>query len=314
MRVAVIDVGSNSIKFLVADRGTGGHLHEIASRTLEVRISAGIGSDKPRLSPEGIQRGIAAIVELSEEAKGLGAGKITAVATSAVRDASNGADFVDRAKVATGLNLRILTGDEEADFIGRGLKTDPALKGVGDFYVFDLGGGSLECLRFKDGEMRSEVSLPLGCVRLTEKFVASPSAPLGPAGARTISDYVKSTLVGSGFPLPVPPETRVVGTGGTMTAARAIAAARRNLPLEQADPILGIRFLGELMADLVSLDLEARKKIRGLPAARADVFPAALATLLALAEVGRIEAFQHSLRNLRWGIASELLSGSTAPL
>src|ERR1700722_3344700 len=93
MRAAVIDVGSNSIKLLVADKRRDGRLAEVASRTIEARISAGIGSRLPYLSPEGIARGIAAIAELNGEAERAGAAKATAVATSAVRGASNGPEF-----------------------------------------------------------------------------------------------------------------------------------------------------------------------------------------------------------------------------
>jgi len=127
MRVAVIDVGSNSIKLLVASRGPGGRLVEEASRVLEVRIGGGLGSARPRLDGGAVGRAVAAIASLTAEARGLGADRVIAVATSAVRDASNSGEFLDRAKAATGLAIRILTGPEEAGLIGLGLSTDPAL-------------------------------------------------------------------------------------------------------------------------------------------------------------------------------------------
>ena len=119
MRAAVIDVGSNSIKLLVADRAPGG-LREIVSTTLEVRIGTGIGSGKPSLTHEGMERGVAAISRLVSDAKAQGAERFMAVATSAVRDASNGGVFREQVQAATGLELRILTGIEEANGIGRG--------------------------------------------------------------------------------------------------------------------------------------------------------------------------------------------------
>jgi exopolyphosphatase/guanosine-5'-triphosphate,3'-diphosphate pyrophosphatase len=307
MRAAVVDVGSNSIKLLVADRRADGSLAEIRSQTLEVRISAGIGSDRPSLSPEGMQRGVAAIANLAREARGLGADRFSAVATSAVRDASNGAEFRDRVIAASGLDIRILTGIEEANLIGKGLTTDPALAGLRDFCVFDLGGGSLECLSFEARAVSRAASLPLGCVRLTERFVADPAAPVGEAAVREIREYVRSTLLDSQFPFPVPPGVAVVGTGGTLTTIQAMSAAVQGLPLERVDPLIGAAHLGELLAAVGPLDLAARRKIPGLPAARADVFPAALATLAALADLGGIRAFHHSFHNLRWGLAAELL-------
>jgi exopolyphosphatase/guanosine-5'-triphosphate,3'-diphosphate pyrophosphatase len=307
MRAAVLDVGSNSIKLLVADRRPDGRLVEVRSQTLEVRISAGIGSGKPRLGPEGIQRGVAAIANLASEARGLGAERIEAVATSAVRDAANGGEFRDRVREASGLDLRILTGADEARLIGAGLTTDPALQGLGDFRVFDLGGGSLECLSFRDGAVEDAASLPLGCVRLTEMFVADPSLPFGEASAREIGRHVAAVLGGSGFPLPVPQGTAVIGTGGTLTTVRAMAAAQRHETLERGDPLIGVPLLLEMLARTGPLGLPERKRIPGLPPSRADVLPTALATLLALADLGRFGAFQHSLRNLRWGVAREIL-------
>ena len=87
MRAAVIDIGSNSIKVLVADRGADGTPQEVLSRTLEARISQGLGADRPRLSVAGMARGVGAVAELADEARRLGALRVAAVATSAVRDA-----------------------------------------------------------------------------------------------------------------------------------------------------------------------------------------------------------------------------------
>jgi exopolyphosphatase/guanosine-5'-triphosphate,3'-diphosphate pyrophosphatase len=307
MRVAVVDIGSNSIKILVAARAPDGLLAEVVSRTLDVRISGGIGSDRPLLGRRAMEQGVAAVADLVSEARGLGADRIDAVATSAVRDASNGREFLDLVRTATGVEPRILTGREEAELIGRGLATDPALQGLRDFQVYDLGGGSLECLSFRDRAVERAASLPLGCVRLLEMFVAKPSGPFAEADALAIGSHVKATLRKSGFPLPVPPGFAVVGTGGTLTTVRAVAAARRGVPFERQSPLVEVALLRELLAELGPLDLAGRRRIPGLPPARADVFPTALATLLALADLGDIRAFNHSLRNLRWGLAAERL-------
>ena len=99
----------------------------------------------------------------------------------------------------------------------------------------------------------------------------------------------------------------VVGTGGTLTTVRAIVAARSGAALGATDPSVDTALLRELLAELGPLDLAERRKTRGLPHSRADVFPAALVTLLELADLGAIHAFHHSLRNLRWGVAAEYL-------
>jgi exopolyphosphatase / guanosine-5'-triphosphate,3'-diphosphate pyrophosphatase len=307
MRVAVIDVGSNSIKLLVASRAPGGSLVEEASRVLEVRIGGGVGSLRPRLESGALERAVAAVASLAAEARGLGADRVIAAATSAVRDASNAREFLDRAEAATGVRVRVLTGPEEAGLIGRGLATDPELADLRDFHVYDLGGGSLECLSFRDRAAGGAVSLPLGCVRMTEMFVAQPTLPFTEASAQAIGRHVRDSLLASGFELPVPPGLAVVGTGGTLSAVRSIDAAARGVPFDRASPLVGVARLRGLLGSVGAMDLAARRKVPGLPPERADVLPAALATLLALADVGSIGAFRHSLRNLRWGLADEVL-------
>jgi exopolyphosphatase / guanosine-5'-triphosphate,3'-diphosphate pyrophosphatase len=308
MRAAVVDVGSNSIKLLLAERAPGGVLVEVLSETLEVRISKGIGSERPRLAPDGIARGAQAVAGLARRARGLGADRLAVVATSAVRDASNASEFLERVRAASGESPRILTGAEEADLIGRGLTTDPSLAALRDFHVYDLGGGSLECLSFRERAVEREVSLPLGCVRLTERFVPPGAGPVPAAALAELARHVKDALRGSGFPLPVPASVSVVGTGGTLTTVRAMAAAGRGVSLERTDPLIPVARLREILAVVGALGLDARRAINGLSPERADVFPAALATLVALAELGAIQAFHHSVRNLRWGVAAELLA------
>jgi exopolyphosphatase/guanosine-5'-triphosphate,3'-diphosphate pyrophosphatase len=307
MRVAVVDIGSNSIKLLVAEQAKDGRLAEVASDSLEVRISRGIGSKAPRLEDEAMDKGVAAVAQLVFEARRLGAEPIAAAATSAVRDASNGAEFRRRVRSAAGLEVRVVSGTEEANLIGRGITTDPALEDLRDFRLFDLGGGSLECLSFRDRQIERAASLPLGCVRLTEKLLPDATLAFGDQARQAVCSHVREALLKSPIAWPVPPGVAVVGTGGTLTTVRSILAAEGKVAFERTDPGISVPQLQAILERVGPMDLASRKTVRGLPAARADVFPAALATLLALAELGAFGAFRHSLRNLRWGLAAELL-------
>lgn len=304
--VAVIDIGSNSIKMLVARRDRAGGLQTLKSRTLDARISAGIAQAKPTLSEEGMLRGLGAVRELVAEAAEYAPGRIVLVATSAVRDATNGAVFRQRVKAATRHDIRILTGEEEANYIGRGLTCDPALADLRDFFVFDLGGGSLECLSFGNRRIKQALSLQLGCVRLTEKFIKDPAAAVPAAALEAVAAHVRAELEKSGFKFtPAPPAA--VFTGGSMSAVRSIQGAKQGLRLEQTPALIEVPVMRDLLAALAPLPLAQRKAVPGLPAARADVFPAALATMLAVAEAAGLDRFHHSLHNLRYGLAAELL-------
>jgi len=305
--VAIVDIGSNTIKVLVAARDEVGKLSVLKSGTIEARISAGISHDEPNLSEEGMDRGLAAIQELLADSAVFAPVRAQLVATSAVRGARNGREFAERVRRATGFELRILTGDEEANAIGRGLTCDPALTHLQNFYVFDLGGGSLECLSFSDRKIQEAISLPLGCVRLTEKFVADQSGPFSVEARKRIMAHTRLALAESEFRFDLP-YPAAVATGGTATTVRAIHAARTGHPLDEIPTLITLQHLCELLDYLAPLTLEQRKQVPGMPAARADIFPAALATILAVAETGALTAFHHSFYNLRYGLAAELLA------
>lgn len=306
--VAVIDIGSNSIKILVAQRAANGGVEVLKYRTIDTRISAGISSATPCLAEDGMTRGLEAIRALLADAAPFAPARTVLVATSAVRDAANGPEFRERVRAATGQTIRILSGDEEANLIGRGLTCDPALASLRDFYVLDLGGGSLECLKFRDRQVTQAVSLQLGCVRLTEKFVPDPAAPFSAEADLRIAAHCAETFERSGFAFNLPPGATAVGTGGTFTTVRTILAAQRGITLDATPPDLVVSTIRTQLREIGALPLAARQQVSGLPPARADVFPTALATLIAVADRGRFTSFRHSLFNLRYGLAAEALS------
>lgn len=306
---AVIDVGSNTIKLLVARRSPAG-IERTHARTLEARLGAGLGRDRPRLAPDSLARGIDAVRLLAAEARFHGAEAMAVVATSAVRDAENGPDFAVAVTQATGLSLRILSGLEEARLIARGLRSDPELAAADALALFDLGGGSLEALEFRGAEVRCALSLPLGCIRLTERFVADPSLPLSETIRRTIAGHAIAVALAAGLRRDALRDLPVAATGGTVNTARAMRAAAAGIGLEDSAPEIPVAFLRELLDRVCPLSLAARQALPGLSAARADVFPAALATLIAMAELTGCETFRHSWYSLRHGVAAELLAGS----
>ncbi len=305
--VAVVDIGSNSIKTLVAARDDRSQIVALLAETIDARISTGIGEARPRLSEDGMQRGLAAIRKLLEMGVPFAPAQTVLVATSAVRDAANGAEFARRIQSATGHELRILTGDEEANLIGRGLTSDLQLADLQSFYVFDLGGGSLECLAFRDRRIEQAISLQLGCVRLTERWVREPAAPFSGRSRADVTAACLAALRTSGFSFSLPGGSGAVFAGGTITTVRQIQAKRSGVTLPETNPVISVDHLRALLDEIAALPLAARRQIAGLPAARADVFPTALATVLAVAEFGAFTSFRHSLHNLRYGLAAELL-------
>jgi exopolyphosphatase / guanosine-5'-triphosphate,3'-diphosphate pyrophosphatase len=308
--VAVIDIGSNTIKLLVAKKKDDCS-HEIDTlhrRTIEVRIGQGMSAAKLTFSREIIERASAAIATLVEEARPFSPQEVRIVATSAARDAQNSGQLADAIHEKTGVSLEILSGQREAQLVGAAIQLDPTITAE-SFYVFDLGGGSLECLRFHERQLDQVVSLPLGCVRLAEKLLADPAAVFTPDDERRVAAEVERVLKESSFTFSLPAGSIAVGTGGTLTTALNVMAAEEERKLTDIDPYLSRDDLKTLLALTGALPLQERLLIERLSAGRADVFPTALTVFLKLMELAGQDGIHHSLLNLRYGLAAEMLSG-----
>ena len=305
--VAVIDVGSNSIKLLVARAGAKPNsLETLCSESMETRISGGISSKLPSLNEDAIAAGTATIAKLQNMAQNHQPDHTVIVATSAVRDAINSDDFVQNVAEATGLQIRTLSGTEEANYIGQGISCDPAIGGMTSFIQTDIGGGSLELIRFEAGQIQQAISLQLGAVRLTERFVEDADAPLTIKIEASIRRYVTEQLMSSDFDFS-PAELPLIGTGGAYTVSRAMLVAETDSDIERSSPHLERSTLSQLKNKLASLPLQERLSIPHLPTARADIMPTALITIDALLEVANRSSLTHSFYNLRYGVAANLL-------
>ena len=309
--VAVIDVGSNSIKLLVARAGaTSNSLETLCSETIETRISGGISSKLPSLNEDAITAGSATIAKLQKMAQNYQPDHTVIVATSAVRDAINSDDFIQNVAEATGLQIRTLSGTEEAKYIGQGITCDPAIGGMTSFIQTDIGGGSLELIRFDAGQIQQAISLQLGAVRLTERFIEDADAPLTLKIEASIRRYVTEQLMSSDFDFS-PAELPLIGTGGAYTVSRAMLVVDTDSKIEHSSPHLERSTLSHLKNKLALLPLKERLSIPHLPAARADIMPTALITIDALLEVANRSKLTHSFYNLPYGVAANLLKQQT---
>jgi exopolyphosphatase/guanosine-5'-triphosphate,3'-diphosphate pyrophosphatase len=303
--VAVIDVGSNSIKLLVAASDESG-INSLFTETIETRISTGISQNLPRLGDEAMKEGCNTICQLIRIAREYDPSEVTIVATSAVRDAINGQDFIDMVFEKTGIHIHLLSGTEEATYIGHGLACDPQLAGAEDFIQMDIGGGSLELIRFNKAEIAQALSLRLGAVRLTERFVTNRDAPMTRDIETAIDAYVRAELAQSNFKF-TPKKNRLVATGGAFVVSRAILAAQKGQKINEHHPVLHIDELQALKEQLCALPLHERLTVPHLPASRADIIPTALITIISLLKHARRERVTHSFYNLRYGVAAQRL-------
>lgn len=303
---AVIDIGSNSIKLRVV-RKQGDVLHTLTDRTEAVRLGKGFRNGY--LGEEVMRSGVSAIRRLVRTAGEMGA-RPRLVGTMALRVARNAPEFVRRVRERTGIAVEILSGGEEARLAWtgaiRGLSAD-----TGDVVVFDTGGGSTEFIYGTDGKIAGTVSVPIGAVRLTEKFFNDD--PVKPGSVEQAQQYVEAMFGRERFFSEIPPSFSVIGLGGGVTA---IASVKLNLAAFNPEKINGtLLSRNEVDAQIklyAARTLAGRMAIRGLPARRADIVLASACIVRCALRALGAESFRASINGLRHGLVAEMFDA--APL
>jgi exopolyphosphatase/guanosine-5'-triphosphate,3'-diphosphate pyrophosphatase len=271
--LAAIDVGSNSIKLLVARRDPDdpGHAVEILREKEMVRLGQQTLAEGA-LSEEAMEDGLDCLARYAALARAAGADSITAVATCAVREASNGGELVRRVRRETGLRLAVISGEEEARLITRAVRADLP-PSCDPLLVLDIGGGSTEVVVATGEKILIAESLDLGAVRLTDLHVSSD--PLSPKDERALRKTIRSRLERLEKPVHRAKIKTAVGTSGTILAAAEIAAHLNG----RAGPGAGHRSLSrrdlkKVVRLLVASTLKQKSRIAGLDADRADIVTA----------------------------------------
>ncbi|HJU90882.1 MAG TPA: Ppx/GppA phosphatase family protein [Gemmatimonadaceae bacterium] len=298
-RVAAIDIGSNSIRAIVADVDSSGTIRVIDELKDAPRLGAGL-EISGMLDPAAIRRAADAVFRMATLARAHGASRVEAVATSAVREASNADEFVDLVQQETNLRVRILEGDDEARLGYRSALAHFDL-GVGRWAVVDIGGGSLELALSADGLVERLVSLPLGAIRLTERFLSQECSR---RDVRALRRHVREALRVR-LPAREWRGAKVIGSGGTFTNLAGMYLARQEIVTAQT--VHGTRVsrvdLEHILDALQDTTLAERQRFPGLNMARADIIVAGVAVI---AEVmARLDA--HELTVSGYGIREGLL-------
>lgn len=297
-RHAAIDVGTNTVLLLVAER-RGALLVPVLERAEITRLGRGVDATG-RLDAAAIRETVAVLADFARQASELGARRIACVATSAARDAANGAEFFAAAAEAAGLVPEVISGDEEARLVYASAWRDFGAAGGGPLAVLDVGGGSTEFTFGEGPAPRGRTSLQVGAVRLTERHVrADPVPPAELAALRAAARAALRPLAGMGLPR----GGRLVAVAGTVTTLSAVAQA---LPAYDGARVHGASLsldeVEALASRLADLPVKARAALPGMEPKRADVI---LAGALIVAEAMRLTGFDRltvSDRGVRWGL------------
>ncbi|HEX5385839.1 MAG TPA: Ppx/GppA phosphatase family protein [Gemmatimonadales bacterium] len=309
-RLAALDVGSNSIRLLVADWDPAAGLTVVDEVKAQPRLAQGLAATG-RLDDDAMARAFEVLARMAEVCRRREVSRIAAVATAAVREAVNGEEFVRRVRDELGLPLRIIDAETEAALSYRSVAHHFALTGARAL-VADIGGGSLELIGAVDGLVELTLSLPLGAVRLTELHLTGRSDQRR-AVARLRTQVRK--LLKRAFSAREWTAATVIGSGGTFTSLGRMAVARRGLPVPET--IHGVSVAAgevEMLLDwLVTLTPEQRRAVPGLSPTRADIIVAGLAVTAELLALIGARTLAVSAFGLREGLLLAMTGNGATP-
>lgn len=300
-RVAAIDIGTNSTRLLIAEADGRNVSSELYRQSVITRLGQGVQA-AGRLAPEAIERTLAVVRDYAHIVRTRQVKEIKAVATSAVRDASNADDLLIPAGESLGAIPETISGESEAAFTYQGVFSDSETAAMGtDFMVIDIGSGSTEIVIGDGNRPFSIKSLQLGCVCLTETFFNSD--PPGPDNILALRLHVRERL-GQSFSKTIKNGIIGVAVAGTPTS---LAAMDLRLVNYDRDKVHRYRLTRDAVADRLSrlslLPLPARQKIVGLEPDRADVIVSGAAILLEIMIFFGLRSVMVSERDILDGLA-----------
>ncbi|HXG48049.1 MAG TPA: Ppx/GppA family phosphatase [Methylomirabilota bacterium] len=303
-RRSVIDVGTNSVKLLVADV-QGAAVEPVLEQSEQTRLGRGF-YEHHRLQSAAIEATARAVARFARQAREAGAEEVRVIATSAARDAVNPGDLIRAIEAEAGLTAQIISGEQEAEWVFRGVASDPLL-GQQRLLLLDVGGGSTEFILGERGHHTFRQSFPLGSVRLLEKL--RPADPPEPGDlprcrawlhgffAHRVAPSLEAYRAG-----PSADRAILVGTGGTATILARMEAGLTHfdrLVLDQTR--LKADRVTHFVRLLWGISVAERRSIAGLPANRADIIPMGAAIFEAVMTHFRFEELVISTRGLRFG-------------
>lgn len=307
MRVAVVDIGTNSTRLLIADVGPDG-LTELVRESTVTRLGEGVDASGA-LTDAAQQRVFDTLERYRATIDTHGALATPAVMTSAVRDAANGQAFAAAVRQRFDFDARTLTGDEEArlTYLGATAARDPDDPAA--LLVIDIGGGSTELVCGRGEQLSFHASTQAGVVRQSERHLCSD--PPDPDELTRLAEDARAT-----FAEAVPEPVRASADAAVAVAGTATSCAAIDLELDPYDPALVeghailLARLEELLARLAAMPLQERREVVGLAPARATTIVAGIVLLIEALRAFELDTVSVSERDILWGVA---LTASAAP-
>jgi exopolyphosphatase / guanosine-5'-triphosphate,3'-diphosphate pyrophosphatase len=273
-KIASIDIGSNTLRLLIAEK-TGGRLQALFRDREIVRLGRSFFPSR-FLSSSAVEAAVKVLKRFKIRTEQEGVTKLSAIGTGVLREAENVLFFLKKVREETGVSVKIISGVEEAGFMAKGvLSIFPSIHGK--TIIFDIGGGSTELVFINNGQMEERISMPLGVVGLTEKFLRTDPPKSSDLDSLTIhcrnilrKNSAKNDKI-----------ERLIGTAGTVTTLAAMAGKLFDYDPEQINrTVLTKEYLIELSKKILAASLEKRSRLPGLEPGRADIICAGILLVL----------------------------------
>ena len=303
---SAIDVGTNTVLMVTGRRGAGGHLEILDDVHGIARLGQGVDAER-RIRPEAVGRLCVMLADYRQRSGDLGAVKLRAFGTSALRDAANRDEVIAEVARQTQVELRVVTGAEEArlTFTGAAFGLELPLR----YAVIDIGGGSTELAVGRRGQVEASASVDTGAVRLTERHF--PQLPPGSQEREAASSTIRSAL--SGLPT-IPDGVPLVGVAGTVTTLGAIDMGNQCFDAETLNGhLLSRQRVEELCAALLSRTADEIRAVPQINEQRADIITAGALILSTFLRERDCPGVVVSTRGIRYGLLEAMLNGSGPP-
>ncbi|MBV9850992.1 MAG: Ppx/GppA family phosphatase [Armatimonadetes bacterium] len=325
---AAMDIGTNSVRLGVVEVQKDYTWTTLASQKQVVRLGEGEfaapaakrrkeddANGHHRLTEEAIARGALVCARFAEVARGFGAEEIVALATAAVREAENGDEFVEKVRAQADLDVRIISGQEEARLIYLGVLSGIELPSGESALIMDIGGGSTELI-VGDGQGYSFLdSLRMGAIRLTQEFLGDAAAPVTAAQWAAMTRHVRSALAPASRAIARTRFSVMYGSSGTAQNLAEIAANGGTAPVPTSfrNYSLALADVQAISRRLCSLPLDQRRRVPGINPERGDIILGGVAILQTTMEAVGATSILISDRALREGIVVDRLMRETSP-
>jgi exopolyphosphatase/guanosine-5'-triphosphate,3'-diphosphate pyrophosphatase len=324
MRIfAAMDIGTNSVRLAVVEVKSDDTWTTLASQKQVVRLGEGEFDNSPKkqkkesipkhlLTDEAIARGALVCARFAEIARGFGAEEIVALATAAVREADNQDEFVDRVRHLADLDVRVISGHEEARLIYLGVASGVEWRGSKKALIMDIGGGSTELIVGDRDNYTFLDSLKLGAIRLTSEFLPNTSKPITPAAWETLRLHIASVLAPAARAIKSEGFSVMYGSSGTAMNLAEIAAyaSGGSIPTSFRNYTLALSDVQAITKRLCSMTVEQRRRVPGINPERADIIIGGSAILQTTMEIVGANEITISDRGLREGIVVDRLRRS----